>query len=77
MQAPLNTGKAEPWTAPQDDALRAAVAEHGNHWETIRTRVEAAADAADDAYAQLLPHLGAPGSKSLRKRWDRLQTLDG
>ena len=55
------------WTAAQDAALLAAVNEHGRFWERIRARVEAAA--ADDEYALLRNHLGAPASKCLRKRW--------
>jgi hypothetical protein len=80
QQLKRHTGAGAPWLRAEDAALRGAVREFGRAWETIRARVESAAAAAvcadDDAYARLFSHLGAPGSKCLRKRWDRLAELD-
>jgi hypothetical protein len=66
-----HTGAAAPWTRAQDEALRAAVAAHGRAWTRIRADVEHRG-----LYAPLAAHLGAPDSKCLRKRADKLATWD-
>ena len=62
------------WNPTADSALRAAVAAHGRSWATIRAAVQAGG--AHGQYAPLLAHLGAPASKCLRKRWDKLAAWD-
>jgi hypothetical protein len=68
---PRQTGAAVPWLRAQDAALRAAVREHGRAWETIRALVED-----EGEFPPLFVRLGAPESKCLRKRWDKLQEMD-
>ncbi len=66
-----HTGAAAPWLRAEDAALRAAVAAHGRAWTAIREAVEQ-----DGAFPPLLSHLGAPESKCLRKRADKLAQWD-
>jgi hypothetical protein len=66
-----HTGAAAPWLRAEDDALRAAVAAHGRAWTAIREAVEQ-----QGAFPPLLSHLGAPESKCLRKRADKLAAWD-
>jgi hypothetical protein len=64
----MRTGRGCPWTAEQEEALRAAVAAHGRCWEEVRGRVEEHGE-----FAALRAHLGAPQSRCLRKHWDALE----
>ncbi len=68
---PRQTGAAVPWLRAQDVALRAAVRDHGRAWEKIRALVEV-----EGKYPTLFVRLGAPESKCLCKRWDKLQEMD-
>jgi hypothetical protein len=61
------TGRRVPWTPEQDDDLHAAVAARGRGWEDIRDDV-----ATHALFPALRTRLGAPQSKCLRKRWDKL-----
>jgi hypothetical protein len=66
-----HTGAAAPWLRAQDGALRDALAAHGRKWTLIRDAVQQRG-----AFAPLLSHLGAPESKCLRKRADKLAAWD-
>lgn len=64
------TGAAAFWTRAEDAQLRDAYATHGRQWELFRTLAVAG------EYPLLIRHLGAPDSKCLRKRMDRLLAHD-